>query len=287
MREPTGLLPGELVATPSGMVQMRALEAGDQVIGGNGYACTVLGVWQNEPSEIYEVRTVDGARLKCAAGHHWRSRSPSHMKMGLPSWLVASTDMLAKHSGEPGNQWAIPLTPVIQFEPARKIEFDPYLLACRMGGADVQLGRNERILLEYVHGWIPRAVLYGRRVHRLAFLRALCDMHGTLTQDKKTVQLRLSSKTKAAEICQLVRSLGMHCDTRSDGRANHVALIRSPFASPFREHSHWRPYTVDRRYVSYCKPAGKAVTVAINVDSPDNTFVAGTGLLVTHNAQPW
>lgn len=76
----------ELLLTPDGFIPMGAIKVGDHVIGSNGKAITVTGVFPQGEREIYKVTFADGTTVNCDLEHLWtvstrkaRKRAQRHL----------------------------------------------------------------------------------------------------------------------------------------------------------------------------------------------------------------
>jgi hypothetical protein len=59
------------VLTPTGFVEMRTLKVGDEVIGSDGKAHRVLGVYPQGEKEVFRVTFRDGSTTRCCDDHLW------------------------------------------------------------------------------------------------------------------------------------------------------------------------------------------------------------------------
>lgn len=147
---------------------------------------------------------------------------------------------------------------------------------------------------------IPRIYLRASREQRAALLQGLMDTDGTIALDG---QCTISSKwlRLAAEICELVVSLGMKAAVNSrraflNGRdvgPCHCVTFYPPVETPvfrlarkaerqIKRHSR-RRLAGDRRIVS-CERVKSVPVRCITVDAPSQMFLAGRSMVPTHNS---
>lgn len=76
----------ELTLTPTGYVPMGKIKVGNKVIGSNGKAITVVGVYPQGERDIYKVTFADGTTVNCDSEHLWtvstrkaRKRAQRHL----------------------------------------------------------------------------------------------------------------------------------------------------------------------------------------------------------------
>lgn len=61
----------ELVLTPTGWVKMGDIKVGDYVIGSDGEATRVVGVYPQGERDIYKITFHNGAEVRCDTEHLW------------------------------------------------------------------------------------------------------------------------------------------------------------------------------------------------------------------------
>jgi len=83
--EKIGYLPGPQpldakILTPSGWVLMGDIKIGDMVIGRDGLATKVVGVFPKGIKQVYKITTTDGRTTECCADHLWLTQTASDRK---------------------------------------------------------------------------------------------------------------------------------------------------------------------------------------------------------------
>lgn len=157
-RKPTGIVPwplilleGEegagkaqpldsLVATPTGWSRMGDLTEGSAVIGLDGRATTVTGVFDRGELPIYRVTTSDGATVEVAGDHLWRvwttqdrHRRRKNGEHRNHEGRVLTTDGIAELI-KAGRVIHLPVVQPVQYEGSgTPLPLDPYLLGLLIG----------------------------------------------------------------------------------------------------------------------------------------------------------
>lgn len=155
-----GLITSELAITPNGLKKFGDLKVGDKIIGSNGKACTITGVFPQGLKDIYKITFNDGYSITTDGSHLW---SVSSRNGGINSdtdynkSIVLSVDqmldknlILEQHGigrnekkiykfktyyKEPNgnNKWQIPIVKPIEFENNDILPIEPYLLGVSLG----------------------------------------------------------------------------------------------------------------------------------------------------------
>ena len=130
------------VLTPQGWLEMGSLKVGDKVIGRDGRAQDVLGVYPQGVRPVYRVEMNDGASVLCDEEHLWTVTdvtSSRHreqeltlkemMRRGLKTKLTPSR---AASNRKPLSKYRIPKVAPVEFA-ERQLPIDPYLLGLLIG----------------------------------------------------------------------------------------------------------------------------------------------------------
>jgi hypothetical protein len=123
------------VLTPSGWTTMGALAVGDEVIGSDGKAHDVTGVFPQGEQDIYRVTFTDGSSTECTGNHVWHVASAYDRKHG--THRVMSLDELVSgglHYRSGPAKWSVPLVDPVQFTASHaELPIDPYLMGLLLG----------------------------------------------------------------------------------------------------------------------------------------------------------
>jgi hypothetical protein len=149
-----------LIYTPLGTKKMGEIIIGDEVIGSNGKACKVIGVFPQGKKETYKITFNDGYSILAGDEHLWSVTSPNYGKNTKnerhKKSLILSTKQMYKggkikvngeghnkhkdyeietyyKSPNGNNKWQIPIVEPIQFENNYELPIDPYLLGLSLG----------------------------------------------------------------------------------------------------------------------------------------------------------
>ena len=149
-----------LIYTPLGTKKIGEIIIGDEVIGSNGKACKVIGVFPQGKKETYKITFNDGYSILAGDEHLWSVSSPNYGKNTKnerrKKSLILSTKQMyeggkIKVNGEGynkhkdyeietyykspngNNKWQIPIVEPIQFENNYELPIDPYLLGLSLG----------------------------------------------------------------------------------------------------------------------------------------------------------
>lgn len=121
------------VLTPHGWTRMGRIYPGDEVIGSDGEAHIVTGVYPQGKKPIYRLHMSDGSSVEASGDHLWsvQTKSQKHRDQGF---LTKTTEDLLQdlRSGSGERKWFLPLLDPVQF-PYRSVPIDPYVMGCLIG----------------------------------------------------------------------------------------------------------------------------------------------------------
>ncbi len=128
------------VLTPAGQQPIGSICVGDQVIGSNGRATTVIGVFPQGLREAYEVTFSDGTVIECDKDHLWAVRTKVQKYRKQDYHVMTTQEILDSGlKSQEGWKWFIPMVEPIEFEP-RDLPLDPYLLGALIGDGSLSTG---------------------------------------------------------------------------------------------------------------------------------------------------
>lgn len=128
----------EPVLTPGGWRAMGELAVGDQVIGSNGRACTVEGVFDQGVMDIARVTFTDGSWTRATWDHLWQVATPSGRSWAsggrqFTDGAYTTRQLLDAGLSFSGTQrWEIPLVAAVTYPPV-ELPLDPYVVGLLVG----------------------------------------------------------------------------------------------------------------------------------------------------------
>src|SRR5918992_1013583 len=84
------------VLTPSGFRAIGSLRVGDLVVGSDGLATPVLGVYPQGLKEVFRVSAQDGATTLCCAEHLWQVTTADDRRQGVPGRVIETREMIGQ-----------------------------------------------------------------------------------------------------------------------------------------------------------------------------------------------
>jgi RecA/RadA recombinase len=118
-----------VVYTPNGPVKMRDIKKRDLVLGQNGKATKVTGVYPQGKKDIYKVYFQGGDIVECCKEHLWEVKTRFDK-----NYRVLELQEIMSSLYEYGNRpkWSLKLTKVVHFN-KKDVLIDPYLLGVLIG----------------------------------------------------------------------------------------------------------------------------------------------------------
>ncbi|QDO90393.1 phosphate starvation-inducible protein PhoH [Ornithinimicrobium ciconiae] len=119
------------VLTPEGFRDIGSLQVGDRVIGSQGEATAVLGVYAQGQREVYRVSTQDGASTLACGEHLWQVRTPSDKRRGRTR-VVQTSEMIGRLRAAHARRFELPMMAPPELAP-REVPMDAYALGLLLG----------------------------------------------------------------------------------------------------------------------------------------------------------
>lgn len=117
------------VLTPDGWRRVGDIRVGDKVIGSDGRATDVVGVYPRGRLAVFRVRFSDGSEVTVDAEHLWPVWEHNDWHRGKPYRVMATAELAGNLRDGAGNRrWRIPLTAPVQFGRTSELPLDPYLI---------------------------------------------------------------------------------------------------------------------------------------------------------------
>ena len=121
------------VLTPTGWRAIGSLAVGDLVVGSDGRATPVLGVFPQGRREVFRLVTQDRASTRCCAEHLWTVRTASDKRRGRPPRVLETREMIGHLRSAHQRRYELPLvSSPVEFE-SRDVPLDPYALGLLLG----------------------------------------------------------------------------------------------------------------------------------------------------------
>lgn len=161
------------VLTPDGWVTMGDLVVGSQVIGSDGKAHDVIGVYpQSQAKPVYRVYFRDGGFTDCTDDHVWCVTNSYDRKRGVRRLMTLQQILDDGVRYDCGiAKWAVPLVDPVEYELKGDLPVDPYALGYLLGNgclgeSEVTVSVNSHdadALLEELLPTVPDGMGLGRR----------------------------------------------------------------------------------------------------------------------------
>jgi phosphate starvation-inducible protein PhoH and related proteins len=123
----------ERVLTPAGWRAIGDLQPGDEVVGSDGRATTVLGAFPQGEQDIYRLSAQDGASTRCTAEHLWSVLTQADRRRGRPARVLETREMIGNLRAAHARRYELPvLSAPVEFA-SRDVPMDPYALGLLLG----------------------------------------------------------------------------------------------------------------------------------------------------------
>lgn len=140
------------VLTPTGFVDLGALQVGDVVVDPTtGGSTTVEEVIPQGVRPVYKVTFTDGSSTRAADTHLWQVNTPDRKHWKRPPFVKTTADLLDRDLDYPnGNhRWYVPVTEPVELRSA-PLDLDPYTVGVLLGdgyvGGSVMLSTDHEII---------------------------------------------------------------------------------------------------------------------------------------------
>jgi SNF2-related domain/Helicase conserved C-terminal domain/LAGLIDADG-like domain len=204
------------ILTPSGWERMENLRVGDRVIGANGKATEILGVFPQGKQVVYKITFSDGATAECTLDHLWKVITPLQKSRGKASHILPLSQIIAhgiKHKN--GNRkFQIPLVQPVEFLPLKEnLPIHPYVLGAlvgdgHLGPKSVSFYTSDDEMIQLINERIPETNKIGfKKGYRYYIIGNAYKKNDLLTSLR---QLNLTGKRAEAKFiphCYLYASI--------------------------------------------------------------------------------
>lgn len=283
-----GLITSELAITPNGLKRFGDLKVGDKIIGSNGKACTITGVFPQGLKDIYKITFNDGYSITTDGSHLWSVSNKNNKSIILSVDQMLDKNLIIEDGNiktyYKDNKWCIPIVKPIHFENDDDLLESPYSIGNSIG---IDTFEGKQLPTEYKYISIEK---------RIEILQGLMDVDGYYRVDKNgkngSLEYTTISELLVDDVAEIIHSLGGLVKKRVkkliDGKKIFILSIKLPSdIIPFSDTVKNTQYKATNksniiRYIKNIEPCGQAETVCISVDAPDKLYVMKHGI-VTHN----
>lgn len=151
------------IKTPKGSVRMGNIKVGDYVLGSNGKATKVLGVYPQGIVDCYRVTFEDGSAVDCSKEHLWKVKEQHYSK-----WRVMTTEHIKDRMDIPlskdSYKFQVPICEPVQYKNTSKGTINPYLLGVILGDGcvsghvvEISIGNEDKeAMLKNLKSTLPK-----------------------------------------------------------------------------------------------------------------------------------
>ncbi|MCY7345564.1 MAG: PhoH family protein [Pyrinomonadaceae bacterium] len=119
--------------TPSGWRKMGEIEVGDSVVGSDGKATEVIGVYPQGKKKVYRLTMTDGASAVACAEHLWQVKTMEDKRRNKPARVLETQQMLDNFRRNHQYRYELPLISApVEFKSA-PTPLEPYSLGLLLG----------------------------------------------------------------------------------------------------------------------------------------------------------
>ena len=132
------------ILTPNGFKKMGDIAVGDEVIGSDGNATKVTGVFPLGKIQCYEVVFSDGSKTQVSKDHLWKVQKIKNRENKNGLFHVLETEKIIEHglyTNRGDYYYSIPMVAPINFN-EKELPLHPYLLGCLIGDGSMSEASN-------------------------------------------------------------------------------------------------------------------------------------------------
>lgn len=131
------------IITPYGHKLMGDIEIGDMVIGGDGKAHKVIGVYPQGLKDVYRLTFSDGSSTRCCKEHLWNVTTRTRRNHNRGYTTMSLEDMMKRPiKGKKGYEYRIPVCKPVEYDSQSELPIHPYALGALIGDGCLTLKRN-------------------------------------------------------------------------------------------------------------------------------------------------
>jgi replicative DNA helicase len=132
------------ILTPSGFIPMGEVVCGTKVVGSDGKACEVTGVYPQGTMPVYNVLFSDGTSTQCTRDHLWWTQTRNERRRGVAGSVKTLAEIektLLRADGGKQNH-VIPVVRPVEYEGAAQLPVAPYVLGVLLGDGCLSQGHG-------------------------------------------------------------------------------------------------------------------------------------------------
>ncbi|MDZ7577654.1 MAG: replicative DNA helicase [Candidatus Nanopelagicales bacterium] len=314
------------IPTPAGWTDMGSIRVGDEVLGADGHPTPVNAATPVMfGHDCYLVEFCDGSRIVADADHQWETSSPTGTGLAadssLPKIITTTAQIARKYDRDlPHGPCAIANTKPLEL-PYRHLPIPPYTygvqLALAGGSEPIRLAEDQAEIAMRLEaeGTSMAAVARGpsggpaapshvggeylraSQGQRRDLLAGIADSLGVITPTGAVV-MRVTSRSLAQGIYELLMGLGMRADVRGEpsrtlGGAAATALIIETQEVVFgcdelrllhKELAAGSGSNGDQRLITAVTKIPSVPVRCMEVGNSDHQYLAGRSMVPTHNS---
>lgn len=159
-----GLGPNVPVLTPDGWVKNSDLEVGQNVIGQDGQAVRIDGIFPMGEKEVFEITFEDGTKAQCSEDHYWTVNEYSDgRRKSVKTLQLKDFKSIKLPTGNNQYRYSIPTVEPVRFsseDTLDELPVDPYILGILLGdgcitSGAVRFASNDEYIVELVNHRLP------------------------------------------------------------------------------------------------------------------------------------
>ncbi|HWA67330.1 MAG TPA: replicative DNA helicase, partial [Mycobacteriales bacterium] len=289
------------LATPTGWTTMGEVAVGDYLIGADGHPTRVVAateVMTNRP--CYEVHFDDGTVIVADEQHQWLTRDRAGSAVRTTGEIAAS---VATGGSRRQLDHEVALASPLDL-PDRVLPVAPYTLGVWLSDGDpdpevamyvegsgasvVPEAAALRALGSTPRRGIPQEYLRASQSQRRLLLAGLLDVGGFVLPNG-SIQYSARSRHLAADVRELICSLGYRCETASTASTLTFSTEDDVFALERKRIAHKERRRPTRtlsstRFITDVRRVESVPVRCVEVDNADHMYLAGESMVPTHNS---
>ena len=283
-----------MLTANKGWITMGELEVGDYAYDEKGLPVKILGVYPQPPKEkIYKLTFNDKTTITSCSEHDWMTLNTDEKRVFYDNHYDGSRDyrydvnwattgIATKRTTQEivdtfDDNHAIPSAFPLQFDNDQHHDITPYEFGNTFSG-----------------GVIPDEYIYCSIEQRQDFVRGFMDKYGVV-QNHNNPKFITEDKDLQHSFAFLLRTLGEqpHCKIKKDKEGNELYTVRwrpckfIPFTLKYKAKRTFvdkkLPFSNQGRLIMSYEEVPYEPTTCIEVDNDSHLFLAGEGLIPTHN----